>query len=292
MQLKENSPCDKTRFTKRIDSLFNYFTKEAVASWQECRKPQGITPVFLIGFPRSGTTLLDTILRTHSKVTVVEEKPMVDKVVNALSEISTDVIHMNDQQCEQLRNIYYEELDKHIDHQDGQHIIIDKMPLNIIYVGIIKKIFPSAKFILVLRHPNDSVLSCFMQIFAMNDAMANFSNLQDSASFYHKVMLLWDRYQSVFDLNVHTIKYEEIIDNYEQALKPLLSFLDLPWDDAMRNYKETALKRGNINTPSYNQVTKPLYKSAQGRWKHYEKQMTDSFPVLSPWCDYFDYEKE
>jgi len=292
MQLKENNLCDKTRFTKQLDILFNYFTKARVASWRESHAHEGITPVFMIGFPRSGTTLLDTILRSHPKVTVVEEKPMVDEVAKVFAAKSTDIIHMDDKQCEELRNIYYEELYKHIDHQDGQQIIIDKMPLNIIYVSIIKRIFPSAKFILVLRHPYDSVLSCFMQTFSMNDAMANFSSLEDSASFYNKVMQLWDRYQSVFDLNVFTIKYEDIISDYEQTLRPLLSFLDLPWDDAMTRYQETALQRGNINTPSYNQVVQPLYKSAQGRWKSYKKQMTGSLPVLSPWCDYFDYEKE
>ncbi|HCS13117.1 MAG: hypothetical protein COS82_04870 [Zetaproteobacteria bacterium CG06_land_8_20_14_3_00_59_53] len=292
MQLKENSPCDKTRFTRQIDTLLNYFTSARIASWQECSSHRGITPVFVIGFPRSGTTLLDTILRSHSQVTVVEEKPMVDKVVHAFVEKSIDLMRMDDRQCEQLRNIYYQELDKHISPDDRQHIIVDKMPLNIIYTGIIRKIFPTAKFILVLRHPCDSVLSCFMQTFAMNDAMANFSTLEDSASLYNKVMQLWDRYQNVLDMNVFTIKYEDIIDDNERTLKPLLSFLDIPWDDALTNYQETALKRGNINTPSYNQVIQPLYKSAHGRWKSYQRQMSRCLPVLSPWCDYFDYEKE
>jgi tetratricopeptide (TPR) repeat protein len=247
--------------------------------------------VFLVGFPRSGTTLLDSILRSHPEVSVVEEKPMVRKMYNHFKGSVTPVslATLNNHQINELRDIYFKELATHFSSKMKHTLVIDKFPLNIIHVGLIHRIFPDAKFILALRHPYDCVLSCFMQNFKLNDAMANFLTIEDSARFYDASIRLWNEYNRVLDLNVGQLKYEDLIQDLQASVTPMLNFLDLEWDDNLLNYQQTALSRGQINTPSYNQVTQKLYTQANGRWKNYQEQMSEVSSWLDPWVDYFNY---
>ena len=161
-----------------------------------------------------------------------------------------------------LRDIYFKELKMHLDRTDDGKLVVDKFPLNIVHAGVIHRVFPDAKFILALRHPCDCVLSCFMQTFKLNDAMANFLSLDQSAKLYAAVMELWSVYQQKLDLDVHVLKYEDLVQDLEGTCKSLIGFLGLEWDDNLHNYQRTALDRSNIKTPSYNQVTQPLYKQA------------------------------
>lgn len=247
--------------------------------------------VFLVGFPRSGTTLLDTILRSHSEVSVVEEQQMVNAMRNHLGDSVTPALlaTLNDHQRNELSNVYFKELATHLSSNVKHKIVVDKFPLNINHVGLIHRIFPEAKFILALRHPYDCVLSCFMQNFQLNDAMVNFLTLEDSARLYDATMRLWNEYNRVLDLNVGQLKYEDLIQDLQTTVTPLLNFLDLEWDDNLLNYQQTALSRGQIKTPSFNQVTQKLYTQARGRWKNYQEQTTGISSWLDPWVDYFNY---
>ena len=163
------------------------------------------------------------------------------------------------------------------------------MPLNLIHAGEIVRIFPDAKFILAVRHPCDCVLSCFMQNFVLNDAMANFLDLKDSAEFYNYTMTLWNKYLNVLSINFHEIKYEDVVNNFEISIKKLLEFLNLPWSENVTKFYETAENRGIISTPSYDQVNKPLYSKSIGRWKNYETQFSQIISILKPWIKKYEY---
>lgn len=253
------------------------------------------SPIFLIGFPRSGTTLLDTILRSHPEIGVAEEKPMVGVLLGVMSRAfaQTPTIQnlstLSKADVLSLRDIYFKELAKHFDGVDDGKFVVDKFPLNIIHADIIHRVFPEAKFIFALRHPCDCVLSCFMQTFKLNDAMANFLSLGQSARLYAAVMELWSTYRQKLGLDVHVLKYEDLVQDFEGTCKSLISFLGLEWNDNLHNYQETALGRSNIKTPSYNQVTQPLYKQASRRWTNYQEQMQPVLPVLHPWIEAFGY---
>ena len=158
-----------------------------------------------------------------------------------------------------------------------------------IYVGEIIRYFPNAKFILAIRHPNDCILSCFMQNFLLNHAMANFLNLKDSAKLYDSVMKLWEIYKSKFSIDFHTIKYEDLISNFEGSISDLLKFLDLSWSDKVSEFYKTSQKRGMIATPSYNQVNQPLYSKSIGRWKNYEKELMEGKKYLESWIIKYGY---
>ena len=123
----------------------------------------------------------------------------------------------------------------------------------------------------------------------MNNAMTIFTNISDTISFYNQVMSLWKQHTSELPIKFKTIKYENLIENLEDTIKPLLNFLNLEWDNSMLEFNQTALKRTKINTPSYNQVIKKVYKESSGRWERYEEEMTAVYPILKKWIKEFHY---
>ena len=258
---------------------------------QSLAEPSIDTPTFLIGFPRSGTTLLDTILRTHSKINVIEEKAMLLKAQlhlgNKLSIV--DIENLTNGELANAKEIYFKELEKFVSTKSGG-CVIDKLPLNILDVPIIHKLFPTAKFILALRHPLDSILSCWMQLFRLNPAMANMVELDRIVDFYGEAMTVLELSEKRYSLNVHRIRYEDLVLDMKLEVSNLLMFLELGWENELEDYQETALKRGIISTPSYSQVIEPIYKTASYRWEKYRKPLEKYFVKIEKWTTKFGYE--
>ena len=285
---------DKNKYLQEIKIRKEFFKKSKIEKWPTLKQPDNETsPIFLIGFPRSGTTFLDTILRSHPLIEVIEEQFMVEQLINSLNQLPNGGLEglkeIDNEQIIKIRKTYFESLESQIQNKNNTKLYIDKLPLNIIHVGEIVRIFPNAKFIVSLRHPCDCVLSCFMQDFELNDAMANFLDLNDAAHLYDAVMDLWTQYTSIFSINYHEVKYENLIENFEPTVRSILNFLELSWDDAVLNYLITAKKRDRIATPSYSQVTKPIYSYAIGRWQRYRKQTSNIYPILEGWIKKFNY---
>ena len=250
-------------------------------------------PVFLIGFPRSGTTLLDTVLRSHPAVEVVEEKDslMVAELlgIRTLQKQISNFNSLKEDDLNKMRKAYNSRLKFH--SKGANKFTIDKLPLQTITIPLINLLFPNAKIIFALRHPCDSILSCFQQNFAPNNAMANFTNLEKSVDFYDKVMNGWAAYNKNLKIDYTISKYEDLIDAFDESILKVLQHLNLPWDDGVRDYRKTANNRNFINTPSSSQVVQPLYKSSVGRWKNYQKYFAKHINKLNPWIDYFGYDR-
>ena len=292
-QLKSNN-VNKNFFIKEIENRNKFFSKFEKEKWPFLEaSDERPDPIFMIGFPRSGTTLLDTILRSHPSIEVIEEKPIVLNLINSLHELQNGDLEglkkIRKNEIQKFRKVYFDSLESEIKNIDNSKIYIDKFPLNIIYVGEIFRIFPKAKFIISLRHPCDCVLSCFMQTFSINNAMANFLNLEDSAKLYDLVMKLWIQYTSIFPINYYEVRYENLVENLETTVRPLLKFLELPWHNSVSEFYKTAKKGPQIKTPSYDQVIKPIYSDASGRWKIYKEQTKNIYPILEPWIKKFNY---
>jgi hypothetical protein len=141
-----------------------------------------------------------------------------------------------------------------------------------------------------LRHPCDVALSCYMQGFEMNDAMANFLDLGDTARLYDLVLSFWQRCREILPLDVFELRYEALVADPAGTLRPLAQFLGLEWSDAVLDHERTAAARGVISTPSYNQVTQRLYADASGRWHRYRDRLDAVLPVLLPWAERLGYE--
>ena len=245
-------------------------------------------PVFLVGFPRSGTTLLDQIFDAHPQVQVFEEQPFLRAVRKSIAGYPQSLAQMDVDARAAARQIYWQSLRAAGADLEGK-TVINKMPLDIVHAGLIQRVFPEARIIFALRHPADCVLSCFMQDFVPNGAMLNFLTLEGSARFYDRVMTLWQAYRTLLPLHVQEVRYENLIADLRQEVGPALSFLGLPWHDAMGDPAAHALARGTIKTPSYSQVTQPIYSTAADRWRRYEKHMQPVMPLLEAHIKRFGY---
>ena len=182
----------------------------------------------------------------------------------------------------EAQQIYRKEFEKYLDKKIDKKVCIDKLPLNLLQVPVINEIFPQAKFILALRHPLDAILSCWMQNFQMNSAMANMVDLDRIVEFYCVAMETFQVCRHKYNLKVHEIRYENLVDKLQTEVTELLLFLNLSWEEKMQNYKETAITRGRINTPSYSQVTQPLYQEAIYRWENYGKHLEKYMAKVEP----------
>lgn len=244
-------------------------------------------PAFIVGFPRSGTTLLDTFLMGHPSVSVLEEEPMLEAakaVVGDLALLPT----FDKSKITLARAAYFTDLDRRID-PSFQGLVVDKMPFNMLGAALIHRMFPDAKIIFAQRHPCDVVLSGFMQSFRLNDGMASFLNLTDAADLYDSSMCLWSASRALLPLDVEDLVYERLVEHPEDVLRKLIAFLDLEWHDELLDHQATARRRGTIITPSYDQVTQPISRTAVGRWRLVEQQMAPVLPILLPWAERLGY---
>ena len=253
-------------------------------------KPNWIQPTFLIGFPRSGTTLLDTILRTHSNIDVLEELPMLNIMNASLGNNPTiSMIEAMDSKAAEIASgFYFEELKKHIE-VGKKHTIVDKLPLNILQLPLINQVFPNSKYIIAIRHPLDCVMSCWMQNFELNLPMANMIDFERIVEFYDVAMSILKLSEERYLLDTHRVRYEDLVLDFEENVTNILTFLELKWEEKLRNYEKTALNRSIIGTPSSSQVIKPIYKTASYRWKHYEEYLKQYKTRLMPWIHEFGY---
>ena len=255
-------------------------------------KKNEFSPVFLIGFPRSGTTLLDTILRSHPEIDVIEEKPLinsVERVMKSKFKYNLDELHkLTSSEKDVLRNHYLEILRNNCDKKSAK-ILIDKFPFQTVCLPLINLLFPNSKIIFTHRNPYDTVLSCFQQSFEPNNAMSNLRSLDSASKIYDLTMSVWLDYKTKLKINYITSKYEDLIEDFDSHVLKVLNFLDVTWHENIKNYRNTANKRGKINTPSSSQVVQPLYKSSIAKWKNYENYFTNSKKYLDKWKNYFNY---
>lgn len=278
-----------TAYIKQIDDETAILTPEWFSCWTGAAPRDGrASPAFLGGFLRSGTTLLDTVLMGHADTEVREEQAMITRlreIANSLDGLPT----LPPDRIALMRAAYFSELRAGGPVPAGK-LIIDKFPLMTLRAAYVHRAFPDAKFIFALRHPCDVVLSCWMQNFRVTSAMSSFLTLENAARFYDAAMGHWERAREILPLEVHTVRYEDMVLDLEGQLRPLIAFLGLEWDDALLNHQKTARDRGYIRTPSYAQVTEKIYTRSSGRWEAYRQHMEPILPVLAPWVEKFGYE--
>ena len=293
LALPELKFADRRKFIGEVEHLSRLLDKNFTSSWSalpdiEIEPGHAAPPVFLVGFPRSGTTLLDQILDAHPGVQVFEEYPFIGRIKNSLAGYPEMLATLTEEQRQAARQRYWSELRKEGARFEDR-LIVDKMPLSLVHSGLIHRLFPEAKFIFAIRHPADCVLSCFMQDFVPNASMQNFLTLDGSAALYDRVMTLWQKYREALPLRIHEVRYEHLISDLRAEVEPVLAFLGLGWDEAVSDPAAHALSRGTIRTPSYSQVTQPIYSNAAERWRRYEEQMKPVLPVLKPHVERLGY---
>ena len=260
-----------------------------VADWREPASddPGGIA--FLVGFPRSGTTLLDRMLRAHPDIEVLEEKSLFSPLHQNWSEPGTleALVEVNEAQISDARDIYRREMAKQR-REPQRSLVIDKLPLNLAYLFLIYRLFPKAPVIFLQRHPMDACISCYFQAFELEASMGYFLDLEQTAHYYDAVMQVAALSMDQVGNPLHKLRYEGLVAEPKEHLAALLDFLGLQWHDSVLKYAEQS-RSTSSDTPSYQQVSEPLYMSSIGRWRHYSTQLESSFSVLEPWVAHFEY---
>ncbi len=245
--------------------------------------------VFLVGFPRSGTTLLEQVLASHPQIAALEERLTLGDVgvwfqdEAALSRLAD----LDAGEADRLRADYWARVRAFGMEPDGQ-VFVDKLPLNSLWLPYVAKLFPGAKVLFARRDPRDVVLSCFRRRFVINGATYHFTELEDLARFYAGVMGLAEVYQARLGLAWCVHRHEDLVDDFDAEGQRICTFLGLPWTDAMRDFAETA-KRRDVRTPSAQQVRRGLYREGMGQWRAYAEGMASALPVVQPWVERFGY---
>jgi tetratricopeptide (TPR) repeat protein len=275
-----------------VQWLTKVVEKLDLAAWHAGPRSQGPVPVFLVGFPRSGTTLLDQILASHPEVTTLEERDTLMDAAAALirPDAGFDTLAaLSDEDIERFRGLYWKQVQGGLAGAPMKRVFVDKLPLYAVFLPIIYRLFPTARVVFAVRDPRDVVLSCFQQRFGMNAAMFQLLRLDTAARYYDAVMRLVQVSRAKLPLAVHEVRYESVVADFDATVRGLLAFLGLPWEDAVRSYTVTARGRA-IGTPSASQVVQPLYATAKGKWRNYRQFLEPVLPTLAPWVATFGYE--
>ncbi len=267
--------------------------RQTYASWQRVVSPAPVqSPVFVVGFPRSGTTLLEQMLDAHPDFQSMDERAFIHELTERMALVGErypdDLAKLAQADVDQLRDVYWR-MAAHVLPDRGQRRLVDKNPLNMLCLPMIMRLFPDARIILCLRHPCDVLLSCTMQSFRSPAFMVLCSSLQRLAQGYVQAFEQWYRHVEVFAPNVLEWRYESVVSQFDDQVTRLARFLETADASPMTRFAEHARDKPFISTPSYAQVTEGVHRRALGRWQHYREQFEPVLPILQPWIERLGY---
>jgi Flp pilus assembly protein TadD len=266
---------------------------EDIAAWNEA-PPTGIEadPIFIVAFPRSGTTLLEQILDAHPSLKSMDERPYLKRALDDVTDLGVrypaELRKLTAVQLHQIRARYWQQVRSKVEVRPGQRLV-DKNPLNMLRLPLIRRLFPNARTILAVRHPCDTLLSCFLQHFRAPDLALTCRDLSSLASSYRSAFDCWYAQLPQLAAATYELRYEALVGDFGTEIRKLSEFLELSWDAAMLAPGEHARAKGFISTPSYAQVTEPINRKSVGRWQNYEPYFKEVLPVLRPYLERWNY---
>ena len=239
-------------------------------------------PIFIVGLPRSGSTLLEQILASHSQVEGTSELHYLSRVATWLNRNRADGINypeavreLQPQNFQSLGQDYLAYAQMH--RRSGAPRFIDKNPNNFPNIGFLSLILPNARIIDARRHPLDACLSCYRQLFAKGQAFTY--DLTEIGEYYLQYQRMMDHWAEVLPGRVLTVQYEEVVADFETQVRRLLQFCGLPWEDACLRFYES---NRPVRTPSSEQVRQPIYDRSVGHWQNYAAHLDELITVIEP----------
>lgn len=281
--LLPNDEARADRLLNDVISTFNVNFFKVRERWSGY-KPRAKTPIFIVGMPRSGTTLLEQILCSHQSVFGAGELTDLSEVINLMTEVtpkdsfSHGAKNLNQDLVKKLGKEYIDRVWK---LSPASLFITDKMPANYFYLGLIHLALPNAKIIHAMRDPMDSCFSCFSRLF--NDTLEFAYDQGTLGRYYRRYINLMRHWHHVLpNKTILDVSYEDLVSDTETQVRRILKFVGLPWDNhCLDFYKNDRL----VKTASIAQVRKPIYKTSVSRWKHFARHLQ---PLLSLVRDYRD----
>jgi Flp pilus assembly protein TadD len=250
----------------------------------------GANHFFLLGFPRSGTTLLEQVLASNPNVVTLEERDPAREAVLAFMPKSRKLralAEASEATLDEYRTLYWKNVRK-LGVEPAGKIFVDKGPIYTINMPVLARLFPKAKFLFAIRDPRDVVFSCFRRRFGVNPTSFEFLTLEGTGRFYDAVMQLGMIYRDKLPLDVFDVRHEALVDDFDGQTRALCDFMGIAWDDAMRRFSDRS-KLGAISTVSGAQIARGLNREGFAQWRRYAEQMAPVLPILQPWVEKFGY---
>lgn len=286
---------DKEEFFERVDAIRSWLTARqgSNSATVSASGDQGGDLCFLIGFPRSGTTLIDTIVDAHERVVSIEERPTLEPVIEWLARSPSGypaaLDRLGGADLETMRGAYRKQLARWLGERSAD-LVVDKLPLRMLDVALIRRLFPAARLLFVQRHPCDVVLSNFMQLYEPTPAFVNCFTLADTVRFYDAVMSVWPLLEPMAEGVLHKVRYESLVAEPEAALAGVCEHLGIEWNPAALDPGQRLQERKRVRTTSYQQVGEAIYDRASGRWMRYRKHLAPYLGTLEPHARRMGYE--
>jgi hypothetical protein len=250
----------------------------------------------LTGHPRSGTTVLEQVLDAHSDIVSLEETPLIhDEIFRPMGRDfppGAGIFQMLDSAppsvlC-QLRENYFSCAERYLRQAIGGRLLVDKNPGVNVMVPVLARVFPETKFLVALRDPRDVVVSCFMQSLTLTPVSSAYLTLGETVKQYANVMDFWRAMLPRMGAQGMYVRYEEMVDDLPAVARSVLGFLGVGFEQNVLKFHEHARTK-RVNSPSQAGVQKPLYRTAVGRWRHYEKYLEPYLSGLEPFLKEWNY---
>jgi tetratricopeptide (TPR) repeat protein len=245
--------------------------------------------IFLLGYPRSGTTLVENILASADDVDAIEEQPTLNEAAeafllddNGLSRLAS----LDAASIETFRQSYWARVEQAGVVPDGR-VLVDMDPLKSVQLPLIARLFPDARIVIMRRDPRDVVWSCFRRSFAPSTATIEFTDIERIARHYAAVMELIEACQETMPINVHIVSHDRLVADFDTETAVLCEFVGIEWSERLREFSRTAQRRG-VATASAPQVRRGLF-NANGDWRRYARHLEAAMPILQPWIERFGY---
>jgi tetratricopeptide (TPR) repeat protein len=257
--------------------------------YASAREPSG--HVFLLGFPRSGTTLLEVVLEGHPNVVSLEENELLIDGVREFMRTEADLDRLRragTASLENLRTAYWQLVAKAGVDVAGK-VFLDKHPFNTLKLPLIARLFPRAKILFACRDPRDVVLSCFRHRFKMSAPFYQMLSLQGTARYYDALMALAVCLTTALRLDMCLVRHEDVVTDFRREMRRLCAYLNLDWVPAMGDFALRSQRRA-VLTPSTAQLVRGLNTEGLGQWRRYEAELRPVLPLLEPWVKRFLYD--
>lgn len=257
--------------------------------------PASRAPVFVLGFFRSGTTLVQQVLRAHTGVFLSDEVGLLHSVLRELNRmqpgadaVPAKLARLDAEALARLRATYWRAAHEYHGPDCERGLFVDKFTLNTVDLALIDAVFPDARVVFVTRDPRDVCLSCVMQLMVPGPATMHLLRLDDAATLYAQVMRFWQRIRGQLTVRWHLLRYEDAVTDFEATFRPVFDFMGLEWHAEVAEFHRHAAGR-YVASPSRNQVAQPLFHSSLARWRRYESELAPVLPTLAPFIEDFGY---
>ena len=284
---------DGQDWLRRVTLYGALFGRERLSASSAGERPP---PVFFVGFPRSGTTLMETILATHPDLVTSGEITPLDHVLKSLAPgggsaaVAAAIAGLDETGIAALREVFWEAAEALFPELRSGRRLVDKAPFNLVELGLINLLFPTAPVIVAGRDPRDVCLSCFFQDFSLSDAVASFLDIADTARAYAAVDALWRHYQNSLTLPWMEYRYEDLVADPAAVAARVFAFLDLDWAPERLERRGQHMPGQFIATPSRDAVAQPITSAAVARWRRYERELAPALPILAPIVERLGYD--